>query len=90
MTIPKITIVVTTSIANAIGPPRVPAVGTGLLATVLVKVGVPVDGLGLIVGFDRIIDMDCTTVNVAGNLTASKLFSKSRKNLYKTWDFEKK
>jgi Na+/H+-dicarboxylate symporter len=76
LTIPQISIVVATSIASAIGSPGVPGVGMGILAAILVKVGVPVEGLSLIMGVDRIVDMGCTTVNVAGDITASKLFSK--------------
>ncbi len=72
----QISIVVATSIASSIGSPGVPGVGIGILATVLVKVGVPIEGLSLIMGVDRIVDMGCTTVNVAGDLTASKIFSK--------------
>ncbi len=77
LSIPQISIVVATSIASAIGSPGVPGVGIGILASVLVKIGVPVEGISLIMGVDRIVDMGCTTVNVAGDLTASKLFSKS-------------
>ena len=77
LTVPEISIVVATSIASAIGSPGVPGVGIGILASVLVKVGVPIEGVSLIMGVDRIIDMGCTVVNVAGDLTATKLLSKS-------------
>lgn len=77
LTIAQILIVVTTSIASAIGSPGVPGVGIGILAGVLVKVGVPVEGISLIMGVDRIIDMGCTTVNVAGDLTACQIFDQS-------------
>lgn len=74
----QISIVAGTSIASAIGSPGVPGVGIGILATVLAKVGIPIEGISLILGVDRIIDMGCTAVNVAGDLTAGKLFSRTK------------
>lgn len=71
----QIVFIVGTSIASAIGSPGVPGVGIGILATILLKVGVPLEGVSLILGVDRVVDMGCTTVNVAGDLTASKLLS---------------
>lgn len=73
----QILFVVATSIGSAIGSPGVPGVGIGILAAVLVKVGIPIEGVSLIMGVDRIIDMGCTVVNVTGDITASKLFSKT-------------
>jgi Na+/H+-dicarboxylate symporter len=73
----QISIVVATSIASAIGSPGVPGVGVGILASVLVKVGIPIEGVSLIMGVDRVIDMGCTVVNVTGDLTAAKVLSKN-------------
>lgn len=80
----QIAIVVATSIASAIGSPGVPGVGIGILASVLVKVGVPIEGVSLIMGVDRIVDMGCTVVNVAGDITAAQIISNDRNSLTKS------
>lgn len=72
----QVFLVATTSIASSLGSPGVPGVGVGILASVLVKVGIPAEGVSLIMGVDRLVDMGCTVVNVTGDLTASKLFSR--------------
>ena len=46
----------------------------GILATLLSKIGIPLEGVSLILGVDRLIDMGCTVVNVSGDLTAAKVF----------------
>ncbi|MCB0368498.1 MAG: dicarboxylate/amino acid:cation symporter [Bdellovibrionales bacterium] len=70
----QIFFVVATSIGSSIGSPGVPGVGIGVLATVLTKIGIPIEGVSLILGVDRLIDMGCTVVNVSGDLTAAKIF----------------
>ena len=72
----QIAFVVATSIGSAVGSPGVPGVGVGVLSTVMAKIGVPLEGISLILGVDRLVDMGCTVVNVAGDLTASVLFGK--------------
>lgn len=74
----QLSIVVGTSIASAIGSPGVPGVGIGILSAVLLKIGIPVEGISLILGVDRLIDMGCTVVNVAGDLTAVQLFGQQK------------
>lgn len=73
----QISFVVATSIGSAIGSPGVPGVGIGILAAVLTKVGIPVEGISLILGVDRLVDMGCTVVNVTGDLTAATLLGKT-------------
>ncbi len=70
----EIMFVVATSIGSSIGSPGVPGVGMGVLATVLAKIGIPIEGVSLILGVDRLIDMGCTVVNVSGDLTAAEIF----------------
>lgn len=59
-----------TTIGASIGTPSTPGVGIVILATILQGIGVPVHGIALILGVDRILDMCRTTVNVTGDLAA--------------------
>lgn len=59
-----------TTIGASIGTPAMPGVGIVVLATILSGLGVPPEGIGIILGVDRILDMCRTTINVTGDLTA--------------------
>lgn len=74
----QIAFVVATSIGSAVGSPGVPGVGIGILAAVLLKLGIPIEGVSLIMGVDRLVDMGCTVVNVTGDLTASMILGKTQ------------
>ena len=63
-------LVVTIAVASAIGAPATPGVGIVILATLLNAVGVPLAGIALILGVDRLLDMSRTAINVAGDLVA--------------------
>jgi Na+/H+-dicarboxylate symporter len=63
-------LVITIAVASAIGAPATPGVGIVILATLLAAVGVPLGGIALILGVDRLLDMCRTAINVAGDLTA--------------------
>lgn len=65
-----------TTIGASIGTPAAPGVGLIVLATILLQIGVPVEGIGIIFGVDRILDMCRTTVNVTGDLTASVVMNR--------------
>lgn len=60
-----------TVIGSSIGAPATPGVGIVILAVVLKGVGVPVEGLALIIGVDRVLEMMRTSVNVTGDIVAS-------------------
>ena len=64
-------LVVVTAVGGSVGSPGTPGVGLAVLAAVLSGVGIPAEGIGLILGVDRILDMARTSVNVSGDLTAS-------------------
>ena len=63
--------VLTLAIAASVGTPGTPGVGIIVLATILISVGIPPEGIALILGVDRILDMCRTTINVTGDLTAT-------------------
>ncbi len=65
-----------TVVAASIGTPAIPGGGVIILASVLQSVGIPVDGLIVIIGIDRILGMFRTSVNVTGDLTACLIFDR--------------
>ena len=62
----QLTIILTATLAS-IGTAGVPGSGMIMLAMVLESVGLPVEGIALVAGIDRILDMGRTAVNVAGD-----------------------
>ena len=73
-----ITVILTATLAS-IGTAAVPGVGLITLALVLEQAGLPVEGIGLIIGVDRLLDMVRTAVNVTGDATVSVIVAKSEK-----------
>jgi len=71
-----ITVILTATLAS-IGTAAVPGVGLITLALVLEQAGLPVEGIALIIGVDRILDMIRTAVNVTGDATVSVVVGKS-------------
>ncbi|MEZ5814188.1 MAG: dicarboxylate/amino acid:cation symporter [Alphaproteobacteria bacterium] len=69
-------LLVITTVGASIGTPATPGVGLIVLATILSGIGVPAEGIALIIGVDRLLDMCRTTVNVTGDLTATKVMDK--------------
>jgi len=76
----QITIVLTTVLAS-IGTAAVPGAGIVMLVIILESVGVPSEGIAIILGVDRILDMVRTTVNVTGDATVSVIIAKSENQL---------
>ncbi|MGI9334754.1 MAG: dicarboxylate/amino acid:cation symporter [Gammaproteobacteria bacterium] len=75
-----ITIILTSTLAS-IGSAGVPGAGLIMLTLVLTSVGLPLEGIALIAGIDRILDMARTTVNVTGDAMVSVLISKGEGDL---------
>ncbi|HST92896.1 MAG TPA: dicarboxylate/amino acid:cation symporter [Brevundimonas sp.] len=69
-------IVMLVCILGGIGTAGVPAGSLPVIALILVMVGVPAEGIGLILGVDRFLDMCRTTLNVTGDLVAATVVSR--------------
>ncbi len=74
------TIIATSTLAS-IGTAGVPGAGLIMLSLVLSFVGLPLEGVAIIAGIDRILDMARTTVNVTGDAMVSVLIAKSENEL---------
>jgi DAACS family dicarboxylate/amino acid:cation (Na+ or H+) symporter len=73
--------VVLICILGGIGTAGVPAGSIPVVALILGMVGVPKEGIGLILGVDRFLDMCRTTLNVSGDLAAAVVISKGESGL---------
>ena len=73
LTAPQQVIVVLMSVVTAIGTAGVPGGSIPLLMMVLAIVGVPVEGIAIVIGVDRILDMCRTTVNVLGDVVTATI-----------------
>ncbi|GAA4901113.1 dicarboxylate/amino acid:cation symporter [Ferrimonas pelagia] len=72
--------VILTATLASIGTAGVPGVGLIMLAMVLQQVGLPVEGIALILGVDRLLDMVRTAVNVTGDTAVSVIVAKSEED----------
>ncbi len=80
--IAQLTIVLTATLAS-IGTAAAPGVGILMLVIVLKQVGIPLEGIALILAVDRILDMFRTTVNVTSDATASVIVAATEGQLKK-------
>ncbi|MBL1319748.1 MAG: dicarboxylate/amino acid:cation symporter [Methylophaga sp.] len=69
--------VIIMSVLASIGTAGVPGVGLIMLLMVFTQVGLPIEGIGLILGVDRLMDMIRTAVNVSGDAVVSSIVAKS-------------
>lgn len=75
LTLPQMLTIVLTATLASIGTAGVPGAGMVMLAMVLTSVGLPVDGIALVAGVDRIFDMGRTTVNITGDAACAMVVS---------------
>jgi len=74
-------IIVLTTVLASIGTAAVPGAGIVMLVIILEAINVPSEGIALILGVDRILDMLRTTVNVTGDATVSVIIANSEDQL---------
>lgn len=74
-------LVIVTAMLASIGTAGVPGVGLVTLALVLQQVGLPLEGIALIIGVDRILDMIRTAVNVTGDAMVSVIVANSEQGI---------
>ena len=75
LTLDQQLVVMLVCILGGIGTAGVPAGSLPVIALILASVGVPPEGIGLILGVDRFLDMCRTTLNVVGDLVAATVVS---------------
>lgn len=75
----EILLIILTATLASIGTAGVPSVGLIMLAMVLKQIGLPVDGIALIIGVDRLVDMFRTSVNITGDAACAYIISEKDK-----------
>ena len=82
LTFGQLMFILMTALLASIGSPGVPGGSIVMLIIVLSSVGLPVEGLALILGIDRPLDMLRTVVNVTGDSTVACIVAKSEKAMH--------
>ena len=81
LTLAQQVVVLLMCILGGIGTAGVPAGSLPVVALILGMVGVPPEGIGLVLGVDRFLDMCRTTLNVTGDLTAATVISRGEEHV---------
>lgn len=79
LTLAQMCTIVLTAVLASIGTAGVPGAGMIMLAMVLQSVGLPMEGIALVAGVDRIFDMGRTTVNITGDAACTLVVSNIQK-----------
>ena len=79
LTLSQIITIIVTATLSSIGTAGIPGAGTIMLTMVLTSVGLPAEGIALVMGVDRIFDMGRTVVNTTGDTVCALVVSNSEK-----------
>ena len=77
----QLTIILTATLAS-IGAAGAPAMGVLMLVIVLKQVGIPLEGIALVLGVERILDMFRTVINITGDVAAATVIAKTENELH--------
>ncbi|CAN5117272.1 dicarboxylate/amino acid:cation symporter [soil metagenome] len=76
-TLPQMIVVMMMAVITAIGAAGVPGGSIPLLVGILAMFGIPAEGIAIVLGIDRILDMSRTVVNIIGDLSATAVIARS-------------
>ena len=76
LTLGQMSMIVLTATLASIGTAGVSGAGMIMLSMVLMQVGLPVEGIAIIAGVDKLFDMGRTTLNITGDATATMWLSR--------------
>ena len=79
LTFGQMLLILATATISSIGTPGIPGGSIVMLMIVLDSVGIPIEGLALILGIDRPLDMLRTMVNVTGDMTVACVVNQGNK-----------
>ena len=77
----EILIIVITATIASIGTAGIPSAGIIMLTVIFTQIGIPLEGITLLLGVDRLLDMIRTSVNVSGDLCISCIVASSENKL---------
>lgn len=81
LTMPQLVTIILTATLGSIGTAGVPGAGMIMLTVVLNSVGLPLEGIALIAGIDRVLDMARTCINVVGDTSAALVVAASENEI---------
>ena len=79
LTMPQMLTIIFTATLASVGTAGVPSAGMIMLAMVLTQVGLPVEGIAIIAGVDKLFDMGRTTLNITGDATCALWISRTER-----------